>query len=599
MSKIIKRALLLTCILSLQLIKPVTSLYASPITLTYDGKEHIYNEPPITLEIDNENIEMTMPPVKIENRTLVPTREVFEHMGANVEWKSSEKKVYINHGDKLIVLEVDSPNGWVEGETTQLDVPPKIISGARGSDPKLMLPLRFISEALGFDVNWNGETSHIKINQTISVPDKPVIDEPAPNKPGPDEPVVELPTLITEVDKVTVKNEGDRVSVYTIHLTKPAESFHSFTEANKVVIDVNDAKSRLASHIWLSDNPYVNEVRTSQYTKDKTRVVFDLIEEVSSEINFSADKKTITVNMKGTKKPVIVPEQIENENMRYIRSPRETILLKSAPGLSANNIAVNNDYRNKKTTITLPGNFAHLYQNQVLEVASDGVKRIVVSNSGQTKIEIYENKIRAYQIIEDQEGIKIIFMHPREKYQKIVLLDLGHGGQDPGASGNGLVEKHVVFEQGMHLYRLLENDPNFKVYITRENDSYPTNPARAQLANDVGADLFISLHNNSFSGAQANGTEVLYSDKSTKGKQVAEIFQRNMVSRLGTTNRGAKARSNLLVLNRTRMPAVLVETAFLSNPGDAAKLRSPEFNREVGQVIYDSTVEVFNRMSFR
>lgn len=599
MKKLTRRVLLLTCILSLQLIKPVTSLYASPLKLTYDGKEHTYNKAPITLEIDNEEIEMAIQPLQIEGTTLVSTRGVFEAMGATVDWKAAERAVYVTHGNTAIKLEVDDPNGWVDGDASHLEMPPKMINGS------VMVPFRFVGEALGYKVDWNHDSRNIKINQRAPdkpivekpAPDEPVIEKPALEKPAPEKPTVEAPRLITEVEDVTVKNHEDRVSIYTIHLTKPAENFTSYTEASKVVVDVDNATNYLASHMWLADNPYVSEVRTSQFTGDKTRVVFDLTQEVTAEAKLSGDKKTITITMKGTKEPV--PDKIELENFRYTNKPREAIAFQKAPGMSVSAITVNNDYRNKKTTITLPGNFGHLFEDKVMEIGSRGVQRIVIKTGNQTTIEIYENEYRAYEVIEEGREIKVIFMQPREKYSKIVLLDLGHGGKDPGATGNGLREKDLVLEQGRHIHRLLENDPNIKVYITRETDTYPSNSSRAKLANDLGADLFVSLHANSFTGGNANGTETLYNPNSTKSKQAAQILQKNLVRELGMFNRNTKPRTNLLVLNQTNMPAILIETGFISHPGDAAKFKSPDFNKKVGQVIYDSIVEVFNTVSFR
>ena len=165
MSKFKRKALLLTCILSLQIMKTAMPLHANTMILRYDGQEHTYNKPAITLHINDKKIEMPiMPPVQIDGRTLVPTREVFEPMGASVEWKAAEKKVFVNHGATLMILEVDSQNVWIDGETTQLDVPPKIING------KLMLPLRFIGETLGYEVEWQQETSNINIKQNKPTP---------------------------------------------------------------------------------------------------------------------------------------------------------------------------------------------------------------------------------------------------------------------------------------------------------------------------------------------------------------------------------------------------------------------------------------------
>ena len=614
MKKNIKYALLATCIISLQIIKPAMPLYAHTMALTYDGKQHTYNKPPITLTINNKQVAMTMPPVQIDERTLVPTREVFAAMGASVEWKDAEKKVFINHGDKLIVLGVDDPNAWVEGVSKKLDAPPKIIND------KVMVPLRFIGESLGFKVDWEHETSHININQIMSAPDiKP--------------PTINVPELKTTVEEVRVRNRSEDLSQYNIYLENPLETYHYFIHEGKIVVDIDGAKNSLGPTIRLEDNPFVQTVRTSQYSPETTRVVFDLTKEAISKAELSGDKKVITITVEAIKpgevkpgptvpdlvnpdlvnpgpvtpdpvipepvKPAPVPVEIQRDNFKYTNTPREAIVFKKVNGLLASDLIIKDDYRNKTITVTLPGNYSEVYYDGLITVASDTLDKILVKTNDKTQFVIHEKKIRAYEVIDDGENITIRFMDPRDKHSKIILLDLGHGGKDGGASGNGLTEKQLVMEQGMHLFNLLERDPNIKVYITREDDTYPSNPYRAQLANEIGADIFISLHNNSFTNPGPNGTEVLYSAKSAKSKQIAQIIQTNMVRQLGTFDRKIKERPNLIVLNQTNMPAVLVETAFVSNPGDAAKLKSPEFNRKVGQTIYDSIVEIFNTMSFR
>lgn len=602
MKKLLKGAFLLTCILSLQIIKPAIAVYADTINLTYDGKQHTYDKPPISLEINNKSLDLKMPPVQIDGRTLVPTRGVFESMGAAVEWKPAEKKVFVNHGGKLIVLEAGSLNAYVEGDTKKLDVPPKII------DANLMLPLRFISETLGYKVDWNHNTSHISINEIKTAPDV---------KP----PTIEVPKLSTKVEDVRVKNYDDGVCEYTIYLENPVGHYSHFTQEGKVVVDVDSAENLLASSITLAQNPYVNIVRTSQYTPQTTRVVFDLNKNTNSKVEMAKDKKSIIVSLIGARDEVAKPEpvkpepiiprpsipepdrpiigNIENKNFEYTSSPQESISFKKAPGISASNLTIKDDYRNKKITVTLPGDFSHVYSQGLMTIGSSTLDKVLVTSNNKTEFTIHTKKVRAYEIIDDGENITIKFMQPKEKYHKIVLLDLGHGGKDSGATGNGLVEKELVFQQGMATYKLLEQNPSIKVYITREDDSYPTNSSRAALANEVGADIFVSLHNNSFTNPGPNGTEVLYNPNSAKGKQMAQIIQTNLVRDLGMFDRKTKARTNLLVLNQTNMPAVLVETAFLSNPGDAEKLRSAEFNQRAGKIIYDSIVEIFNTMSFR
>ena len=119
--------------------------------------------------------------------------------------------------------------------------------------------------------------------------------------------------------------------------------------------------------------------------------------------------------------------------------------------------------------------------------------------------------------------------------------------------------------------------------MTRESDTRPANADRATMANQI-ADLMVSIHMNAGT-ATANGTETLYAahsnDNSAKltSLKAAEVVQSYLPTALQTTNRGVKSRPDLLILNSTTVPAILIETCFLSNPGDALKI-SQETNQD-------------------
>ena len=125
--------------------------------------------------------------------------------------------------------------------------------------------------------------------------------------------------------------------------------------------------------------------------------------------------------------------------------------------------------------------------------------------------------------------------------------------------------------------------------MIRENDVYIEKKERAYMANAVGADLFVSFHNNSSEYSSPNGTETHYYTKfSADGRSefalygiesssVAKTIQAEMIDALGTQNRGTKSSPELAVLNKTEMPAVLVEGAFLSNESNLSMMQTQEF----------------------
>ena len=229
----------------------------------------------------------------------------------------------------------------------------------------------------------------------------------------------------------------------------------------------------------------------------------------------------------------------------------------------------------------------------------------ISKRDGNTVLTIKESNIYCYDIYSKGDKLYIEPVNPKEKYDKIVVVDAGHGLQDPGSSGNGLVEKTVNLDLSLRLYKkLLENDKNIKVYMTREDDSYMQNADRAAMANHM-ADLFISIHQNSSTSEKPNGTEVLYMNRTTDkpnmltSKIAAQTILDYLVPSLGTTNRGIKERPDLIVLNQTKGAAVLIETAFLSNPDDASKLKSEEVKNKMAESVYYAIVDMFNRYPTR
>ena len=131
--------------------------------------------------------------------------------------------------------------------------------------------------------------------------------------------------------------------------------------------------------------------------------------------------------------------------------------------------------------------------------------------------------------------------------------------------------------------------------MTRDSDVYPENSTRAKTANDI-ADLMVSIHMNS-GPETANGTETLYqvhaNDNGARltSKQLAEILQGKVVSATGNTNRGAKLWTDVLILNRTTVPSVIVEVIFITNTGDALKISNPAYQDQVAQAIADGIQE--------
>ncbi len=173
-----------------------------------------------------------------------------------------------------------------------------------------------------------------------------------------------------------------------------------------------------------------------------------------------------------------------------------------------------------------------------------------------------------------------------------IMLDAGHGGSDPGAVYNGRQEKDDALQLTLAVGEILENN-GIDVSYTRTTDIYQTPFEKAQIANAAGVDYFISFHRNSSPRAnQYNGVEVLLYDKSGIKYEMAENIL-GALGEIGFREIGVKERPGLVVLRRTKMPALLVEAGFINSDEDN-RLFDENF-QEMAQAIAEAILGTLNQ----
>ncbi|MCZ4148361.1 N-acetylmuramoyl-L-alanine amidase, partial [Escherichia coli] len=135
--------------------------------------------------------------------------------------------------------------------------------------------------------------------------------------------------------------------------------------------------------------------------------------------------------------------------------------------------------------------------------------------------------------------------------KKVVVIDPGHGGSDPGTTSiTNKPEKDFTLALGLKVQALLKQEPNIELIMTRETDVYPTRSERVKLANDLNADVFVSIHGNSvLSSPQASGTETFYYQRASS-KELANIIHKHLIEALGFKDRGVK-NGSLQVIRET------------------------------------------------
>lgn len=172
----------------------------------------------------------------------------------------------------------------------------------------------------------------------------------------------------------------------------------------------------------------------------------------------------------------------------------------------------------------------------------------------------------------------------------VVAIDPGHGGRDPGAVGiGGLQEAGIVLDIGLQVTQLLE-EQGVRVILTRQTDREIDLEPRVQDANRANADLFVSIHANAISldRPDVNGIETYY--YSDSGAQLARVIHNAVVRLTGSRDRRVRF-ARFYVLRNTSMPAVLVETGFVTGSEDAARLNDPEFRTRMAEAIAAGILE--------
>ncbi|MDR3048227.1 MAG: N-acetylmuramoyl-L-alanine amidase [Elusimicrobiota bacterium] len=243
-----------------------------------------------------------------------------------------------------------------------------------------------------------------------------------------------------------------------------------------------------------------------------------------------------------------------------------------------------------------------------------------------------------YEIVQNEWSGSMNKTVKKANERKIIVIDPGHGGQDPGAIGaGGTNEKDVVLAIAYELKKLLDEDGGYRTILTRSDDRFIPLGTRAEIANKLHADLFISIHCNANINRSVDGFEIYFlSEKATDPQALATENLENSVielesksekektnlqkmfwsmtlneymneaaelssfiaaetpKRLKIQNRGVK-QAGFYVLRGAEMPAVLVESAFISNYSQEAKLRTSAFQILVADAVYEGIVRYFAR----
>ncbi|MDF2821721.1 MAG: hypothetical protein K0R15_2162 [Clostridiales bacterium] len=301
------------------------------------------------------------------------------------------------------------------------------------------------------------------------------------------------------------------------------------------------------------------------------------------------------------------------------------IVIKKSEGISLKNLTENADIIKKQLEISFDKKidkqdiyYADGYEyeivttknkqisvNQVINRSNAG-RNIAVSNNGEeTRFTMIFDNYLEYIYSEDKDYIYIKPVTPREKYDKIVVIDPGHGGvSSPGAVYNNVIEQAVNLSYAMKLKKLTDAQEKIKFYYLRFEDIDVSLDDRIAISNGINPDMFISMHCNANDYSYVKGTEVYYSttlpdsDK-LSGEDLAKLVYDDLAKNLDSPGRGALETEDYRVVIKASVPAILIELGYMTNDSDLKRLSDEEFLKKAADSLYNSILTVYDTYEMR
>lgn len=570
------------------------------IVFTVDSKTGYENGKEFTMDV---------PATIVNDRTMLPVRALADALHLNIKWDDPNRIVSIQSGDTVVK---DEPKAPESGQTTagtltgiqtpsakdadqtftiQADGPMGRYEKTFVDDQKIVLDFYGAKSSLPGEItktnsdivtgirtatHENNSDSFTRVVFDLSGKKDYEVKQSADKKN------ITISFGKTTVEKISAAHSQNK-DIITIGGTGSFGASVAMTaDPQKIIVTIPNCQSNLSDKINTADLQYVldGKVDTSKgNTVELVLAVEDLV-----QYSYREENQNLILE--------IYPTTLKN--MRYDKNAN-VLYLDKKDKIDTGSVKFEDHYLDGYFDVTLPGDYESDYGYGTYDVKGTVVENIEVSTKGgNTTFRFKQNRISAYEVTDEGDSYAIRVKNPKEVYDKVLLLDAGHGGKDPGTSGNGMQEKNLNLTIAQKIAQKLQGS-GIKVYMTRDSDVYPENSTRAKTANDI-ADLMVSIHMNS-GPETANGTETLYqvhaNDNGARltSKQLAEILQGKVVSATGNTNRGAKLWTDVLILNRTTVPAVIVEVIFITNTGDALKISNPAYQDQVAQAIADGIQE--------
>lgn len=438
----------------------------------------------------------------------------------------------------------------------------------------VMVPLRLVAEQLGYTVKWDNATKTALIDQKGTTL-KLVVNNPIAEASGKQVKLDNPPFLSGSTTLVPLRFVGEQTGTKvgwdnvskTVYLTSPVPEIgagDTVVNPDTSVKDPSDNGSNVPSD-GSTDTVKNNLSTISNLSFVDNKLIIAVNGIVTPNVFAMTNKDRIVVDLPNT-----AFSDSFSQNLSLGQNGQLTVT--DYPNVSTVRYSLFND---SPSTIRI-----------VIDLNSANDYSVINANDGLLFIDL--NGTSSVPPVTTTPDGPVIIPPPTSVTtgKKLVVIDAGHGGKDPGGiSVNKYKEKDFALATTLKIEALLKNEPNINLVLTRSGDTYPTLQERAKLANNLNSDLFISIHANSIPlGSKSNpsGVETYYTRK--ESLPFAKAIHKYLVPASGIQDRGVR-QANYHVTRETKMPAILLECGYLSNTKDEALLFSDDYQQKVAEAV--------------
>lgn len=550
----------------------------------------------ITFNGEDVDIYETPSLILSDTALLSTDTDVFDATGIDFAYDDESDVISLTCGENSLVYCVGSRIVYINGLLNRCAVAPTIFYLPDIEEDVLYIPGRFTMENLGFYYFWNSETGTSEIStyeylDSLKEPENVIGDDNqgSTDNTGTDDKGTENNTD-NNTDNNATESDNDVVENNNVDVAYPEKSDNNSEntndedkEADTVTDNTNDIET------GIDENTVTGEKGSEETLEDD---VEDSIEDDTENVFPGLELVNVFNPNEGYK------FFIDRDNCA------QTLKLPVPEDVCAADFEMNEDLLGCMTELVLKGDYSDFYKDAIVDNTGEAILQIQVyydPDTGETTFKIFSDVVLGCGLSDaDDNYINVRMDFVKNIYKKVIVMDAGHGGHDPGAQHEGYNESDLNLKILLNC-RELFRDTDIKVYYTRIDDTFLSLYDRAAFAELVGADMFISVHHNSSWYDTVSGTSVYWGDKDTStslngltSEKLAWRMLESLTSALDTKVFGEGAiNKNFVVVRDSKAPAVLLEIGFMSNKDEMSRLVKDKFSLKVAKAIVGTVLEIY------